>query len=157
MTGPLPVLGTGSRDLTDRLLVGRVLGACLARAIDLGAPGILVIEGGARGADRLMHQWAVNHGQAYRRIPAAWETCDGPECTPEHRRENGRGSHCPTAGHRRNQRMVDTAVELGAVGCVAFLVAGLPCKGTRDCARRAEAAGIPTRFYPRELLGGDLR
>lgn len=147
MAAPLPVLGTASRDLTDRLLVGRVLGRCLSRAVELGAPGIRVVEGGARGGDDLMHRWAVDHGQAFRRVPANWPVCDGPDCTPGHRRRNRRGSYCPTAGHRRNQVMVDLAVELGAAGCVAFLVAGLPCDGTKDCARRAEAAGIPVRFY----------
>lgn len=148
MNGPLPVLGTGSRALADRQLVGRVLAGCLHRAVDLGAPGILVIEGGAKGADRLLRRWAVDHGQPYRTVAANWPVCDGPQCTPGHRKVNRRGeAYCPTAGHRRNQRMVDLAVEMRAAGCVAFLVAGLPCDGTRDCADRAAAAGIPTRFY----------
>jgi hypothetical protein len=145
VSGLLRVLGTGSREFTDRGLIDLVFMDCWHDATQLGADGIEVVEGEAGGADTLMREWAEANGVVVDPVPAAWEAC-GPECPagPGHRRQRWDGSeYCLTAGHRRNQLMVDR----GAAVAVGFLVPGLPCKGTRDCLRRAEAAGIPVRSF----------
>ena len=145
MNGLLRVLGTGSREFTGRGLLDQVLTDCWHDATQLGADGIVVVEGEADGADTLMREWAEARGVAVDPVPAVWEVC-GPECPAAlgHRRRRRDGKeYCPTAGHRRNQLMVAR----GAAVAVGFLVAGLPCKGTRDCLRRAEAAGIPVRRF----------
>lgn len=63
------------------------------------------------------------------------------------------------AGPIRNQAMVDAGAEM----CLAFHRAISASKGTKDCARRAIAAGIPTyriaseTAEPRRLKMGDAR
>lgn len=79
-------------------------------------PITVLVHGGAPGADKLAADWAKAHGVKTEAHQAAWK-------------ERG-----PAAGPERNQRMVDA----GAAGVVAFPGG----KGTADCCRRAETAGI---------------
>lgn len=137
------LLVTGSREFTAVGLARTVLWD--ARRV-LG-PQFTVDHGGARGADLLLAGLAKGLGLDVQRHRADW---DGPcreTCRPGHRRayRNG-GTFCPAAGDYRNQEMVDLEPDL----CAALLVAGWPCKGTRDCAARADAAGIPVRWYTQE-------
>lgn len=113
---------TGSRAHTDRELIRSAL--AVARW-DLGP--LIVVHGAAPGADSIASEWARSLSYldiAEERHPADWAKL-------------GRG-----AGPIRNQQMVDA----GAVLCLAFPLHG--AKGTRDCMRRAAAAGIPVREYP---------
>lgn len=82
-----------------------------------------VIEGEAPGADRISREEAKKLGWPVEKHPAKWSSY-------------GRG-----AGVVRNQEMVDA----GADVCLAFPLPG--SKGTPDCMRRAEAAGIPVHNY----------
>lgn len=84
-------------------------------------PG-LVVHGGARGLDTIAASVAKRLG---------WPT-ERHEVTSREWEEHG-----PSAGHRRNQAMVD----LGAAVCLAF--PELRSRGTFDCAARAERAKIP--------------
>lgn len=115
------LLVTGSREFTAAHIMHDALGAAIA---DLG-PNLTLVHGAAKGADEIADVLAPTFGLSVERWPAAW-------------REHGRA-----AGPMRNQAMVDAGADL----CVALLVAGLVCRGTRDCARRAQAAGIPVRWY----------
>lgn len=125
--GVFTILGTGSRSFTDRQLLDQVLMDCWHDAVQLGADGIRIREGEADGADTLLREWAEANGIAVDPCPADWDHC-ASACRPGHRRRRRDGSeYCPTAGHRRNQVMVDTGAELA----VGLLVAGLPCRGTR--------------------------
>lgn len=76
-----------------------------------------VIHGGASGADRLAGLWAEKHNVGVSVYPAKWD------------------EHGKSAGPRRNQEMID--VEKPDV--VLAFPGG---RGTADCVRRAEAAGI---------------
>jgi hypothetical protein len=138
----LRVLVTGSRSWTDAELLHAALLECWFDAMQLGADGITVVHGGAPGADTLADLWAVGHqglGVVSEPHPAVWAEC-AADCQPGHRRRRRDGTeYCPTAGHRRNQLMVD----LGAAVCVAFPTTG--STGTWDCVRRAERAGIDVR------------
>lgn len=142
MTGLLRVLVTGSRAWTDGRVLGDALLDCWHDAVQLGADGITVVHGAADGADSLADLWAVGHrGLGVLREPtsADWLSC-AAGCRPGHRRLRRDGSeYCPTAGHRRNQLMVDR----GAAVCLAFPLG--KSSGTWDCARRAEVAGIWVR------------
>lgn len=147
MNGIMTVLGTGSREFTDRALLDAILMDCWHDAVQLGYTGIEIREGEADGADTLMREWAEANGIPVDPHPADWDRC-APGCRPGHRKQRRGGSeYCPTAGHRRNQHMVD----LGAGLAVGFLVAGLPCRGTRNCLERAERARIPVRTVEQVL------
>lgn len=128
------VLVTGSREWSDRDVVRDALTQALTTCAD---PVFTVVHGAnPRGADRWADEWARNHtstGFAVERHPADW-------------------SMGKQAGHWRNQHMVN----LGADLCLAFFQPGATNRGTADCVRRAEAAGIPVRRYPQEPSADQL-
>jgi len=80
-------------------------------------PG-LVIHGGARGADLMAARIAVSAG---------WPAPEAHEAAWTH----------GGAGFERNQTMVDAGADI----CLAF--PNGRASGTRDCAMRAQLAGIP--------------
>lgn len=109
------VLVTGDRDLADR--------AAVRARLERLPRDALVIHGACHlgGADALADEEARALGMRVKRFPADWG-------------RYGRG-----AGPVRNQAMVDSRPDL----CVAFVGALGKDSGTADCARRAEAVGIP--------------
>jgi hypothetical protein len=127
------VIVAGSRSWNNRLAVWDALD----RARQLLGP-LTVVHGAARGADSLAATWVRARPAAdvdEDPHPADWDTC-APDCPPGHRKRKGNREWCPTAGHRRNQAMVDVGADL-------LLAFPLPSStGTWDCWRRAQAAGI---------------
>jgi|SRR6478735_2353204 len=137
------VLVTGSRDFPESRYLEIVRGISLGiEQVAKERPDekeIVVVHGAARGADRMAKRFvdqAVSyfrtHGTTIRQEPH-------PVTEAEWARFKG------YAGNMRNQKMVD----LGADICVAFYYPG--CKGTKDCVKRAEEAGIPV------LKFGDIK
>jgi hypothetical protein len=114
------VLVTGSRHWTSGTAVDDAL---LRAKIDLvGDDGCLTVVHGdcPTGADAFAKLWASGiSGVSDEPHPADW------------------AAHGRAAGPIRNQEMVD----LGAAVCLAFPMP--QSRGTRDCMRRARAAGIP--------------
>jgi hypothetical protein len=128
------LLVSGSRRHTDVELVRAVL-VCAGRR--LGRDTVLV-HGAAAGVDSIAAGVWETWGLPVEAHPADWGRCL-PVCPPLHRKVRRDGdTWCPTAGCRRNQVMVDAGADL-----MLALPLG-PSAGTRDCARRARAAGIPT-------------
>lgn len=78
----------------------------------------VVIEGGARGADRTGREWARARGVRVETFPADWK------------------SHGKRAGFLRNQQMLDEGNPDAAIGFPGG-------RGTADMAARCSAAGIP--------------
>lgn len=114
------VLVTGSREWTD---VGAVY-AALQEHLGNEIQAILVHGDCPTGADAIANSWAKSQpGIAVDAQPANW---------PLHGR---------AAGPIRNQAMVTR----GADVCLAFPKG--ESRGTRDCMRKAEAAGIPVINY----------
>ena len=106
------VLVCGGRDFNDQDLVLRVLNSLHGlRKIHV------LIEGGARGADRLAYLWAFQQGVTSVRYPADWKTY-------------GRA-----AGHIRNSVMLTE-------GRPDLVVAFPGGKGTADMVGKARAAGL---------------
>ncbi|WP_214103205.1 SLOG family protein [Acrocarpospora catenulata] len=151
------VLITGSRDWTDREALHFAILETWHDALTEGRK-VKWRHGGCKtGADALADELLRQHGFVPEVVEADWATCNGPKCTPRHRRRRiGGGTFCPAAGLHRDARMVD----MGANLCLAFI---MPCI-RKDCRRpqphgshgasftadRAEKAGIPTRRFTPE-------
>jgi len=132
------ILVTGGRHYRDRQHVYEVLDGLYARFGPL-----LVVHGGARGADTLADDWVTSRkarGLAVDREvhEARWYDPCRQSCRPGHRKARGHASsYCPAAGEYRNHEMGD----LGARGFVAFPDPG--SVGTHRMINYAKAKGIP--------------
>jgi len=122
---PYRILVTGSRDWND----GNVVSEAMLRATDhlganRGGPVIIVVHGACpTGADAIADRYASMWGWRAESHPANWD-------------DLGR-----SAGPLRNRHMV----ELGADVCLAFIKNA--SRGATHCARLAEKAGIPVRYW----------
>lgn len=127
---------TGGRDFADWNLIAKTIHAL---------PDGVLVHGAAPGADDLAAKWWTRMmGRTDEPHPADWEHCDAgcyhkPRIGPEG--EN----HCPAAGPRRNQTMVDSGLDL--------LVVFPGGRGTADMTRRAELAGVPMLFASSDSAG----
>jgi hypothetical protein len=117
------VIVCGSRYYEDRDRINSVLDALAARK---GKHNMLLIVGGAVGADELARQWAVSRKVDHRVMYADWET-------------QGKG-----AGPQRNKRMLSKKPKL----VLAFRV-NLPGenRGTDHMAGIAEKAGVMVKRF----------
>lgn len=138
----LVVIACGSRHWTDRELIALELNKVVTQNPDFF---IIIVEGGAKGADRLAGQWAAKarqRGVGWLRISAEWavhhpDWCFGGWCAARR--------FCAGAGPRRNQSMLDYALGADAQYVLAFkddfdLSSGRG--GTEDMVRRAKQAGV---------------
>jgi hypothetical protein len=116
------LLVCGSRTWTDRARLWQVLDQLVR---EHGDGQVVLIEGDARGADRMAGHLACMHGWGLEVYPARWQ-------------QEGRA-----AGTRRNARMLQRGrPEL----VVAFTVGPLAAsRGTADMVRRAREAGVPVQ------------
>lgn len=107
------VLVCGGRDYPDRRRVCEILDTAHA-----ANPIILLIAGGANGADALAVDWARMRGVPYKTFPAEWERLG------------------LAAGPMRNQQMLDE-------GKPHMVIAFPGGRGTADMIKKANAAGVP--------------
>lgn len=126
----LRILVTGSRNWTDRKVVWQALMDAIGELCPPGATptthpfsSMTLIHGAARGLDTLAAEQAEAFGMQIEPYPADWTTFG------------------KSAGHRRNAVMVAS----GADVCLAFPLG--ESRGTRDCMRLAEKAGIHVINY----------
>ena len=110
------ILACGSRSWTDMDAIREVFDG-------LDVVPTEVIHGGARGADYLAGLVARERGIKVLVYPARWDL------------------HGKSAGFKRNQKMVDSGVQL----VLAFHADNSP--GTADTIRRAREAGIEVRIF----------
>lgn len=113
--GLIRLIVAGSRDVNDYLKLRDRLDKLLSRHSN-----IEIISGGARGADALGEQYAVERGLNLRRIPAYWDWFKKP------------------AGHIRNRRMAWYGTHLAA-----FWDGSSP--GTKGMIKIAESEGLHKR------------
>lgn len=116
----------------------------------MGAELIIVHGDAPQGVDLYARQFVEYMQEQVPNIeqephPADWDGSCQPVsgmCQVGHRRVSRFGSspdYCPTAGHRRNQIMVDTRID----SYVAITDRPLEkSRGTWDCVQRAEKAGV---------------
>lgn len=151
------IIVTGSRDWPDPIAVHNALDELAAQHQDL-----TVVHGACpSGADHHAALWAAQHQITAEPHPAGWDIC-GRNCPRDggaHRRPRHPSdihhpgslpTYCPSAGPRRNWAMT----ALGADLCLAFLAPGQPNRGTRNCIRACDHAGIPVRRYSQEADHG---
>jgi hypothetical protein len=117
------ILVCGSRDWDDPAPVAHALCGYLYYDAEYSGE-LVVIQGGAKGADELALKWAQGNECAWLTYPADWK------------------KHGKAAGPIRNQQMLDE----GKPDVVwAFVTRPLEeSRGTADMVRRATAAGVPT-------------
>ena len=108
----MKVLVCGGREYADRDRVATILGGFNSgRKIDL------IIEGGAKGADSLAREWAIENGVAVKTVYADWE------------------KHGRAAGPIRNKQMLDGF----SPDLVVSFAGG---RGTENMVRQAISAGV---------------
>lgn len=113
----MKILVTGSRNLASAMTVVEYLD----HYKDLYPDMRLVVGDCPTGADQFAREWARSNDVPVSVVVADWKT------------------HGKAAGPLRNQRMVDTHKP---DHLLAFFQEGEANRGTRDCVRRAQAAGI---------------
>lgn len=120
---PRRILVTGSREFTD----ASIIHAALDEVVADGEP-IILLCGGARGADSIAEQWGSDHPDlvTVELHPAQWE-------------RHGKKA----AGMIRNAVMIKTGPEL----VLAFLSSTAQNVGTRACMQLAVRASIPIREF----------
>jgi hypothetical protein len=119
--GPLRLLVCGSRTWTDAALLAEAVEQTVAEH-GQDRPGVVLIEGDARGADRLAGALAKARGWELEVYPADWQR------------------HGRAAGMRRNARMLRQGRPERVIACTDDLTAS---RGTADMIRRAHGAGLP--------------
>lgn len=137
----LVVIASGSRNWTDRELVVAKLEAIFA-----DDPLMALVEGRAKGLDRIAGSWASRaraRGVGWVPFYADWPTHDPDWCPGNWCRT--KRTACLGAGSKRNQEMIDWALGAERQYVVAFkdgfdLSRGTG--GTEDLVRRAKAAEI---------------
>lgn len=138
------ILVTGSRSWDDEQALADALLEAWYDAVQDATPSVdfIVIHGDCpQGADAHAKQWAIDNNLTHIPVPADWSAPCTDQCPPGHRKTSARhGDYCPLAGHHRNQQMVDMRPDL----VLAFRRNN--SRGTSDCIRRAERAGIPIRI-----------
>jgi YspA, cpYpsA-related SLOG family len=117
------VLICGDRNWTSEVKIRDALLALLAEA-DVARGEVIVVEGEARGADKIGAHVARTLGIEVEEYPANWD-------------KFGRA-----AGPIRNQQMLDSGLD-HAIACHSFLENS---KGTADMVRRLDKAGIPVEL-----------
>lgn len=114
------ILVTGSRDWTHGLVIYRALEE--ARG-DTPHDEMVLVHGGAKGADEIAARYATDKDWGIEEHPAEWA-------------KYGRA-----AGPIRNMGMVDAGADI----CLAFIKNH--SRGATQCAAYAEACGIPVKRY----------
>lgn len=110
-------------------------------------PGAVLVHGAASQGDEQAAALWRTLGGVDDPVPAWWDWCSPTRCPRGHRRrrENGRGDYCPTAGIRRNTKMVQWVAAQRMLGAyavtVAFVLNG--SSGATDCLTQAARWGIP--------------
>lgn len=125
------ILVCGSRTWPDAAFIRRCLDGIHE---ELGLDLVLVL-GGAEGADKIAEHWAKRNGVYHELYPAKWmQHADGCGCVLG-------AAYCKTAGFRRNQEMLDSGIDL----VLAFWHDR--SRGTYDTITRAQRMQIPYMVF----------
>ena len=115
------VIVAGSRNYTDREFLEMILDD----VFPVCTYGAVVVQGFARGADRMAYEWAKSAGVGIETYVADWK-------------QFGK-----SAGYIRNRAMVESGADL----CLIFYGPDGETAGTKNTEELARNAGIPVRVY----------
>ena len=132
---PFKLIVAGGREYDNYAELERLLDKMLVNKIKTHE--IMIIEGGAKGADALGRQYAMNRGYMWDTMKADWKDFS---VTPCRIKTNKYGDYNALAGMNRNQKMADKADAL-------FLAWNGVSTGSRDMMIRAESKGIPIKIW----------
>lgn len=144
---------TGDRNWYAPDLAEEVLNRLILRH----GPSFVIVHGGASGIDRSFAEACGEIGIDQEAHPARWDELDAPHVQIRYDKRNR--PYNANAGPVRNAEIVAAGARL----CLAFHRAISASRGTKDCARRAIEAGIPTylidseRAEPKRLRSEDAR
>jgi 1-aminocyclopropane-1-carboxylate deaminase/D-cysteine desulfhydrase-like pyridoxal-dependent ACC family enzyme len=124
MTPKFRLLVCGGRDYYQPNMVAVPLDILRGRALEKGAI-LVIVQGGAKGADQCAREWALGRGVECETFHADW------------------AKHGRAAGPIRNQQMLDSRPDM-----VCAFPGGA---GTADMVRRARAAGVEVFDVAAEL------
>lgn len=128
------VLVTGGRNYSNKEAVARALKAVWLKSKH---DCMVVIQGGATGADKLAREWCGENYVRYENYPAKWGDLTHPDAVIRKRKDGT--VYDAKAGPRRNKRMLDE----GQPDLVLAFPGG---EGTAGMVRLAKAAGVPVQF-----------
>lgn len=120
------VIIAGSRKYDDYATLKMECDKILSRKFEDTDSEVIIVSGGAPGADTLGERYAVERGLQIERHPADWE-------------KYGR-----SAGPKRNAEMADVADAL-----IAFPKTGEENRGTKNMVNTARAKGLQVRVIER--------
>lgn len=125
------ILIYGGRDLRDLDFVTEWLDHYLAT---MNPEDIIIIEGGALGADRMGREYAISRGIEFVTYEANWDDVETTDEPVQVSVRNGR-AYNRLAGFNRNSRMLEVAD-----AAIGFWDG--KSKGTRDMSLKLEKAGV---------------
>ncbi len=144
------IVACGSRLWSDTEAVKQVLDKAKRRHGD----DLVLVSGGARGADSIAHQWAFKNLDSTNniKIDAEWGVHHPEWCKCKRPEER---DYCPMAGHRRNQQMLDILEDARDNSNVPVRVLAfkegfdrtLRKGGTEDMVRRAKLVMIDIYLF----------
>lgn len=131
--GRVCIVVFGGRNFKDENLLFEALDLALMQCEERGLR-LLIVEGGATGADALARAWAEHQDGCcdHVSVPAAWDDLSQPDALIKIR--NGK-KYDARAGFRRNQLMIDKYDP-------DYFISVEGGNGTADMTRRCKAAGI---------------
>jgi hypothetical protein len=99
---------------------------------------IIIVSGGANGADKLGERYAREYGYQIEHHPAEWDNLSVTPCYVKH---NSHGPYNALAGHNRNKKMLQAVLDNPDGGCLVAFWNG-KSSGTRNMINIAREAGI---------------
>ncbi len=129
----------GGRDFADQGKLWHRLDGIVEMVRLVAGQQLTIIQGEARGADRLAKVWAMHSralGVEWESYPAIWDDLITPPVKIKYRNLiSMTGAYNALAGFARNQRMIDQGHPTHALECPGE-------KGTKDMHDRLVKAGI---------------
>lgn len=127
------VIIAGGRDFNNYTFLKSVLEAHFSEPI-------IVVSGGAQGADSLGERYANEKGYEVERHPANWKDINAKPCSIKY---NQYGAYNALAGHNRNREMLNSIIENEDGGEVITFWNGVS-KGTENMIKISKEASIKT-------------